>query len=239
MIDVIAFDADDTLWHNENLYSVAQDRLEALLAHYGCKDGVREALYETEKANMGNYGYGYGLKSFTLSMIETAIRLTGGQVRASDIQALIEVTKEMRRAPIRLLDHVAEVVPALAASYALMVITKGDLYDQEIKLSRSGLAPYFRHVEIVSEKNKVVYRSLLHKHQIAAERFLMVGNSLRSDVLPVAALGGYAVHVPYHITWEHETVGHQRDATQPPYIELEHLGQLPALVERLNRSHDQ
>jgi len=124
MIDVIAFDADDTLWHNEGLYSAAQDRLEVLLARYGHKDGVRQALYETEKVNMANYGYGYGLKSFTLSMIETAIRLTEGRVRASDIQALIEVTKEMRRAPVRLLDHVAEVIPALAASYPLMVITK-------------------------------------------------------------------------------------------------------------------
>ena len=230
MIDVIAFDADDTLWHNERLYSAAQDRLAALLARYDREDGVREALYETESANIGMYGY--GLKSFALSMIETAIRLTDGEIAAADIQEIVDVVKDLLGTPVRLLDHVAEVIPELARSHRLMVITKGDLFDQETKMARSSLAPYFSHFEVVSEKSEDAYRSLLHKHRLQAERFLMVGNSLRSDVLPVVALGGYAVHVPYHITWEHETVAHQGNAPLP-YIELEHLGLLPALVERL------
>jgi len=231
MIDVIAFDADDTLWHNEILYSTAQDRLEALLAGYNRGEGVRAALYETESANIGLYGY--GLKSFALSMIETAIRLSDGEIAAADIQEIVDVVKDLLGTPVQLLDHVAEVIPELARSHRLMVITKGDLFDQETKMARSSLAPYFSHFEVVSEKSEDAYRSLLSKHRLQAERFLMVGNSLRSDVLPIVALGGYAVHIPYHITWEHETVEHQGDALGR-YVELEHLGQLPAFVKALD-----
>jgi putative hydrolase of the HAD superfamily len=230
MIDVIAFDADDTLWHNETLYARAQDGLRALLSPYRDEAGVRKALYETEMANL--HRYGYGIKSFALSMIETAIQVSEGRIGAGDIWQLIGLAQEMLEAPVELLEGVAEVVPALAADCRLMLVTKGDLRDQEVKLARSGLASYFWQVEIVREKSAGVYRGLLEKHAIAPERFLMVGNSLRSDVLPVVEIGGHAVHVPYHITWEHEHVAVVGDAV-PGYAELEDIRLLPGYVESL------
>ncbi len=232
-MDVIAFDADDTLWHNEILYSRAQDRLEELLSIYYHGDGLRDELYRTEVANIPVFGY--GIKSFALSMIETSIRLCGGRIKGDDIQEIVELAKEMRRAPVQLLDHVAEVIPALAASHTLMVITKGDLFDQEAKVARSGLAHYFAHVEVLSEKTEEAYRSLLVRRQIDPQSLLMVGNSLRSDVLPVVALGGHAAYIPHAITWQHETVAMQIGEVPEGYVQLEHLGLLPDLVERLEQ----
>jgi putative hydrolase of the HAD superfamily len=230
MLDVIAFDADDTLWHNETLYSKTQSRFRDLLARYEQADWSEQALYETEMRNLRFYGY--GIKSFGLSMIETAIKLTGGRIQARDIQAIIDLIKEMLQAPVQLLDHVEDIIPALAADHTLMLITKGDLLDQEAKIARSDLGPYFAHVEIVPDKNAEVYRSILDRHGIRPERFLMVGNSLRSDILPVIAVGGQAVHVPYHLTWAHETVSEQNPASGS-YVVLEHLGQLPATIGKL------
>jgi len=204
MLDVIAFDADDTLWHNETLYARAQAILWMLLAPYSDEESARQALYETEMRNLRLYGY--GIKGFALSMIETAIQASRGRIGAAEIAQLIDLAQEMLEAPVELLEGVAEVVPALAVACRLMLVTKGDLRDQEVKLARSGLAPHFWQVEIVREKSAEVYRTLLGKHVIAPERFLMVGNSLRSDVLPVVEIGGNAVHIPYHITWEHEHV---------------------------------
>jgi putative hydrolase of the HAD superfamily len=232
MFDVIAFDADDTLWHNETLYSTTQSQFRDLLARYEQADLSEQALYETEMGNLRFYGY--GIKSFGLSMIETAIRLTGGRIQARDIQAIIDLIKEMLQAPVQLLEHVEEVIPALAKDYTLMLITKGDLLDQEAKIARSDLGPYFSHVEIVPDKNAEVYYSILDKHDICAERFLMVGNSVRSDILPVIAVGGHAVHVPYHITWAHETVS-ELDPASESYAVLEHLGHLPAYIDELRR----
>ena len=232
MIDVIAFDADDTLWHNETLFTSTQERFGELLARYDQGDWTKQALFETEMQNLQFYGY--GIKSFTLSMIETAIKLTGGRILASDVQEILDLAKEMLNAPVHLLDHVAEVIPELAASYRLMLITKGDLLDQETKLARSGLGATFRHVEIVAAKSVGVYRSLLAKHQIPPERFLMVGNSLRSDVLPVVALGARAVHIPYTTTWAHENLEtHHQPSVD--YVELEHIGFLPAMLESLGK----
>lgn len=228
MFDVIAFDADDTLWHNETLYSATQERFQALLSRYELGEGARERLYETEVRNLQYYGY--GIKSFTLSMIETAIELTGGAITGSDLQQIIEMAKEMLRSPVQLLDHVAEVIATLSASHTLMLITKGDLFDQETKIARSGLAPHFAHVEIVRDKTEEVYRAILDRHQISPQRFLMVGNSQRSDILPVVALGAHAVYIPYAITWEHERVAPQGDASVG-YVELEHIGLLPGYVE--------
>jgi putative hydrolase of the HAD superfamily len=230
VIDIIAFDADDTLWHNETIYSQAQQRFQVLLAPYHGDDGVVDALYETEMGNLPYYGY--GIKSFTLSMIETAIRVTGGRIDGRDIQRIIDLAKEMRQAPVQLLDHVARVIPVLAESYPLMIITKGDLLDQEAKVARSGLASHFSAVEVVTDKTPDIYRALLAKHQIDPERFLMVGNSLRSDILPVVSLGARAVYVPYHITWEHEIVP-VKAGRASEYQELEQIDLLLELVARL------
>jgi putative hydrolase of the HAD superfamily len=232
MLDLIAFDADDTLWHNESVYAATQDRFQELLAPYDQGGRAVAELYETEMQNLRYYGY--GLKSFALSMIETAIRVTAGRIQGKEIQQIIGLAKEMIETPVRLFDGVTEVVSTLAASHELMLITKGDLLDQERKLGQSGLAPYFAQVEIVSDKTVAVYRSLLARHQIAPQHFLMVGNSLRSDVLPIVELGGHAVYIPYAITWVHEmaTVGHE---VSQGYTELEHIGQLPAFVKELSR----
>jgi putative hydrolase of the HAD superfamily len=231
MIDVVAFDADDTLWHNEVLYASTQERLERLLAPYHADGRVQEELYKTEMQNLPYFGY--GIKGFALSMIETAIRISEGQVEAAVVQEIIGLAKEMVEAPAQLLDHVADVVAGLAASYTLMLITKGDLFDQERKVARSGLAPYFGYVEVVSSKTPEIYRSLLVKHGIAPERFLMVGNSLRSDILPIVALGARAVYIPYHLTWAHEVAAVDGDVP-PAYVELEHIGLLPAWIEQLD-----
>lgn len=230
MIDIIAFDGDDTLWHNETIYARAEKRFQELLAPYGGDDGAVDALFETEMANLPTYGY--GLKSFALSMIETAIRVTSGRIAGRDILQIIDLVKEMKQIPVQLLDGVAEVIPALSASHTLMIVTKGDLFDQETKVARSGLAPYFAHVEIVADKKADVYRALLAKHQIEPQRFLMVGNSLRSDVLPVLEVGAHAVHIPYHVTWAHEAVTLQ-PGEAGGYVELEHIGLLPELLTRL------
>jgi putative hydrolase of the HAD superfamily len=231
VIDVIAFDADDTLWHNESLYSTAQERFQNIVRSYA-DDGVLDELYETEMANLPYFGY--GIKGFTLSMIETAIRISDGRIQATEIEEILDIAKEMKRAPVSLLDQAEAVVRALSGSHRLMLITKGDLLDQERKLANSGLAPYFDQVEVVTDKTDGVYRALLAKHRIAPERFLMVGNSLRSDILPVMALGGRAVHIPYHLTWAHEAVSVHPDEALA-YVELEHIGLLPGLVEQLER----
>ncbi len=228
--DLIALDADDTLWHNETIFTLTQAKFLELLAGYHDPELIERKLYEIELRNLNNFGY--GIKGFTLSMIETAIELTDGQVTGAVIQQLLDFAKAMVHAPVELLDHVAEVVPWLAERYPLMLLTKGDLFDQESKLARSGLADHFRHVEIVSDKTATSYRALFTRYQIEPARFLMVGNSLRSDILPVTALGARAVYIPYHLTWAHETVTEQ-DAQLHQFVELDHIGELPALIERL------
>jgi putative hydrolase of the HAD superfamily len=234
--EVIAFDADDTLWHNERLYVTAQARVKALLAHYQRPEWIDERLLQAETRNLKHFGY--GIKAFALSMIETAVELTEGRISGRDIQAIIDSAKEMLAADVELLEHVAATVARLADAYLLMLITKGDLRDQELKIARSGLAQHFRHVEIVSDKTSERYAALLQRHAIAPERFLMVGNSLRSDILPVLALGASAVYVPYHLTWAHEAAD-PPPAEQAGFYELEHLGLLPGLLERLERPDTQ
>lgn len=229
MIDLIAFDADDTLWHNETLYQATEARLEEILAPYGLDGRARAELFQTEMRNLPTYGY--GLKSFGLSMIETAIRLTGGRVRGDEIGRIIDLIQGMAHTPVQLLDGVAEVVAALAASHRLMLITKGDLLDQERKLDQSGLAAHFSHVEIVSHKNTEVYRRLLAQFGVEPQRFLMVGNSLKSDVLPIVEIGGHAVHIPYHTTWAHEAVDLPQDLPKG-FVELADISLLPQLVAR-------
>jgi putative hydrolase of the HAD superfamily len=210
------------------MFSLTQAKFLDLLAGYHSPELIERRLYETELRNL--HTFGYGIKGFTLSMIETALDLTDRQIGGAIIQQILDFAKAMVHAPVELLDHVAEVVPWLAERYPLMLLTKGDLFDQESKLARSGLADYFRYVEIVSDKTATSYRALFTRYQIEPERFLMIGNSLRSDILPVTALGARAVYIPYHLTWAHETVADQ-DSHQ--YVELEHIGELPALIEQL------
>jgi putative hydrolase of the HAD superfamily len=226
---VIAFDADDTLWHNERLYADAQEKFRGLLARYHNPEWIDDRLYQTEMRNLEHFGY--GIKAFALSMIETAVELTEGRITGRDIQVIIDAARAMILAEVELLDHVVETVAQLAGKYTLMIITKGDLLDQETKVARSGLAAHFQHIEIVSDKNRANYESLLKRHDLPPARFLMVGNSLRSDILPVLELGGSAVYVPYALTWAHEAA--EIPANPANYYQIEHMGLLPALLEQL------
>jgi putative hydrolase of the HAD superfamily len=231
--DVIAFDADDTLWHNERIYNAAQAKYHDLLVQYHSIEWIDDRLYQTEMHNLEHFGY--GIKAFALSMIETAVELTEGRIAGSDIQKIIDIARGMLTAEVELLEHVDETIMALAKTYPLMVITKGDLRDQEMKINRSGLAQYFQHIEIVSDKNQAGYAALLQQHGIPPGRFLMVGNSLRSDILPVLALGAAAVYVPYSLTWAHESAEKPPSDT-PRFYHLEHLGQLPDLLTKLEQA---
>jgi putative hydrolase of the HAD superfamily len=226
---VVAFDADDTLWHNEPLFNSVQQRFAALLAPYCSAEEIDRRLYDVEIRNLRHFGY--GIKGFTLSMIESAIELTDGRISGTEIGQVLEFAREMSQAPVQVIDGVAEVLAALAPQVRLMLITKGDLFDQEAKLARSGLAEWFRHIQIVSEKTPVTYRGILRDHAIAAERFVMIGNSPRSDILPVLAIGGQAVYLPYHTTWAHEQTEPLRD--QPGLYQLEHIRQVVPLVAAL------
>jgi putative hydrolase of the HAD superfamily len=230
MLDIIGFDADDTLWHNESLYDYIQQRLIKLLSPYADAAKVEASLFQTEMNNLKYYGY--GIKSFTLSMVEVAISLSYGKISGSEVQQIVDFGREMLTTPVELVDHVAETIERLAQDYPLMIITKGDLLDQQTKLSKSGLGQYFRYVEVVSHKTVDTYASVLDRYNFQPRRFLMVGNSLRSDVLPVVELGGQAVHIPYHLTWAHEEV-HQPEKNG--FHQLEHIGELPLLLEQLNR----
>lgn len=227
---IIAFDADDTLWHNERLYQAAQAKLRTLLAGYVPAEQMDEHLYQVEMKNIEHFGY--GIKAFALSMIETAIEMTEGRITARAIQQIIDSAREMLLADVELLDHVDETLAVLSADHALMLITKGDLRDQETKLARSGLAQHFRFVEIVSDKNVETYRAILARHHVEPSQFLMVGNSLRSDILPVLELGGVCAYVPHELLWAHESAD-LPPASQVGFHRIEHLGQLPALVARL------
>ncbi len=227
---IIGFDADDTLWHNERLYVRAQEQLKALLSNYLVDEQMDERLYQTEMRNLEHFGY--GIKAFALSMIETAIELTDGQIAARDIQQIIHNARDMMIADVELLEHVEEALALLAADHTLMLITKGDLRDQERKIARSGLAQHFRYVEIVSDKAQDNYAAILQRRSVPPADFLMVGNSLRSDIQPVLALGSAAVYVPQELTWVHES-GELPPASVPGFHRLEHLGQLPALVSQL------
>jgi putative hydrolase of the HAD superfamily len=228
--DVIAFDADDTLWHSEVFYQDTQSALVSLLAPYGVdSQAALEILHRIEIANLDPFGF--GIKGFTISMIEAAIEATAGEVSTVDIRAIIELGKAMTGHELRLLDYSAETLAQLAKSHRLLLITKGDLMDQERKIAASGLASYFWGVEIVSDKNPETYAALLRKYSLTPEGFLMVGNSLRSDILPVLEMGGWAVYIPYALTWMHET-GVAPAASQRFY-EIEHLGLLPELLAEI------
>lgn len=200
-IHFIAFDADDTLWVNEPFFQETERHFCALLENWLPAHEIETELLQTEIANLPLYGF--GVKGFVLSMLETALRITGGQLSPTTSARILELGKEMLEKPVELLDGVREVLESLAASgkFRLVVATKGDLLDQERKLKKSGLEPFFHHVEIMSDKRAADYAKLLRHLDCRADQFLMVGNSLKSDILPVLELGGWAVHVPFHTTW--------------------------------------
>lgn len=222
-INIIALDADDTLWVNEPLFQKTQHTFKEILRPYVELSDLDARLYATEKKNLKFFGY--GVKGFILSMIETAIEITEQKIRAADLQHIIDLGKSMLLHPVELLEGVEEAVKSLSKTHELMVITKGDLFDQESKIARSGLAQYFSKIEVVSEKDKATYQDVLLRHGIALKEFVMVGNSLKSDVLPICELGGHAIHVPYSTTWVHETLRTQQ-AEQIDYLELANLGEL-------------
>lgn len=204
-IQVIAFDADDTLWINEPYFQQVEQRFCELLEDYLPQHSTSRELLQIEISNLRLYGY--GIKSFMLSMIETALKITdGSKLDPFIIEKIIAEGKAMLEHPIELLDGIAEVLTALKDKYRLVVATKGDLLDQERKLKKSGLEGFFHHIEIMSDKQEADYQKLVQRLDIDADAFMMIGNSVKSDVLPVLNIGGHACHVPYHTTWEHEKV---------------------------------
>ncbi|MDH7912658.1 HAD family hydrolase [Winogradskyella sp. SYSU M77433] len=203
-IKVIGFDADDTLWVNETYFREAEEKVGQLLSHYETPNKIDQELFRLEIKNLPIYGY--GVKGFVLSMIELAIELSNGQVSNEIISKILQIGKDMINKPIELLDGVEDVLKSLSKDYKLIVATKGDLLDQERKLEKSGLLQYFHHIEVLSEKQESNYEKLLKHLDINPSEFLMVGNSLKSDILPLVNIGAEAIHIPFHTTWLHEEV---------------------------------
>lgn len=232
-LTTIGFDADDTLWQNEAFFRLTQDRFTALLADYAEADHLHERLLEAERRNLGHYGF--GVKGFVLSMIETAIEITDGRVPAPVIAELMACGREMLRHPIELLPHAREAVTALAQDYRVLLITKGDLLDQERKLAQSGLGDLFHGVEIVSDKTAPIYSRLFARHGVQADQAMMVGNSLKSDVLPVLDVGGWGVHVPHGLIWALERADPPKKHGR--FHTVSDLGELPDLVGKITAAH--
>lgn len=205
-IKVIAFDADDTLWSNEPFFQEVERKYTELLSDYGSAKEISAELFKTEMSNLECLGY--GAKAFTISMVETALWVSNQTITAEKIQQIVLLGKSLLEMPIELLSGVEDTLKALKEQgcYRLVVATKGDLLDQERKLKRSGLTPYFDHIEIMSDKTEKEYNRLLQVLQVAPEEFLMIGNSLKSDIQPVLAIGGYGVHIPFEVMWQHEVV---------------------------------
>ncbi|WP_334063447.1 HAD family hydrolase [Limimaricola cinnabarinus] len=225
----IGFDADDTLWHNERFFRSTQSRFVELLRDHAGEDHLRERLLAAERRNLGRYGF--GVKGFVLSMIETAIEVSEARVPAGAIAEIMALGREMLAHPIELLPGVEEAIGALGDRARLVLITKGDLLDQERKLAQSGLGEAFEAVEIVSDKTAPVYASIFARHAIRPERAVMVGNSLKSDVIPVIEAGGWGVHVPSETVWALEQA--EAPKTHPRFRRIETLAALPAMVANL------
>jgi len=232
MFDLIAFDADDTLWENNALYLRVQDKFKNILASYGIVDPIDQQLEDTEVRNLAFYGY--GVMSFTLSLIELGIQLTSGHISTGDISAILAMGKEMITTQVQLYQHAEPALVELSRRYRLVLITKGELTHQLSKIAQSGLRQYFAEVEVVPDKTRAIYAEILAKHGVQPARFLMVGDSLRSDILPVLELGGWAVFVPNNFTWSHER-GRLPQDLQDRFLEVEHLGMLPSLLEKFNQ----
>jgi putative hydrolase of the HAD superfamily len=222
-IKVIGFDADDTLWVNETYFREAEEEAGRLLSHYETPNKIDQELFRMEIKNLPTYGY--GVKGFVLSMLELAIELSNGTVSNAVISKMLAIGKDMINKPIELLDGVEEVLKTLSQDYKLIVATKGDLLDQERKLEKSGLIDYFHHIEVLSEKHDVNYLKLLKRLEIKPSEFLMIGNSLKSDILPLVKIGAEAVHVPFHTTWQHEKVT-KKETNGVEYKTVENLTEI-------------
>lgn len=229
-LTTIGFDADDTLWQNEQFFRLTQQRFAALLADYADADHLSDRMLEAERRNIGHYGF--GVKGFVLSMIETAIEVTEERVSAAVIRELIDAGQDMLRHPIELLPHAREAVETLSRDHRVLLITKGDLIDQERKLAQSGLGELFDGVEIVSEKTPEIYHRIFHAHGDGPAHSMMIGNSMKSDVVPAITAGGWGVHVPHGLVWAMEEAapptGHHR------YHQLKDLGGLHDLVKGIS-----
>jgi putative hydrolase of the HAD superfamily len=229
-IRVVGFDGDDTLWHSETRFHFTQGEFRDLLRRHVPGADVDARLHDTEMANLAIYGY--GVKSFTLSMLETAIELTEAKIPAADLDVILGWGKRMLTQPTELVDGVERTLKEISVRRDMLLITKGDLFDQESKLARSGLGDLFLGVEILSEKNKESYSGVFKRRGIRPEEFVMVGNSLRSDIVPVVALGGRAVHIPYEVTWEHEQVP-ENDLPKNGWRRISKIADLPAILDDL------
>ncbi|RWB68671.1 HAD family hydrolase [Mesorhizobium sp.] len=231
-LTTIGFDADDTLWQNEQFFRMTERRFAGLLAEHGDHQHISARLLEAERRNLAVYGF--GIKGFTLSMIETAIEVTAGRVPASVIAEILAAGRDMLSHPIDPLPHARETVERLAGSYRLVLITKGDLFDQERKLAQSGLGDLFDAVEIVSDKSAATYARIFSRHGDGPKKSMMVGNSLKSDVVPVIEAGGWGIHVPHELTWAVEHA--EPPVAAPRFRQITDLGELPALIESIAKT---
>ena len=225
-IKVIAFDADDTLWVNEPYFYETERKFCELLEDYLPQHTVAQELFKTEMQNLALYGY--GIKGFMLSMVETALRVSNKTLNVDIIEKTIAFGKDLLEKPIEMIDGVEEVLNSLSKKYRLVVATKGDLLDQERKLKKSGIEHYFHHTEIMSDKQEADYKKLIKHLDIKPEEFLMIGNSIKSDILPVLAIGGHAFHIPYHTTWAHERVEH--NVEHPNFKTMQSLKEILPLL---------
>jgi putative hydrolase of the HAD superfamily len=230
-LSTIAFDADDTLWHSERVFRLTEERFAALLTDYIDSEGLSRRLLETEKRNLDFYGY--GRKGFVLSMIETAIDVTEGKVPTAILKDLIDLGRDMAAHPIEILPDVRETLETVAQRYRILLITKGDLLDQEQKLARSGLGELFHAVEIVSDKAPPTYQRIFTRHGDGPQRGMMVGNSLKSDVIPAIEAGGWGVFIPHALTWTAEHADPPKES--PRFRQLERIGEVPGLLEEIDR----
>ena len=228
-LSTIGFDADDTLWQNETFFRLTEQRFTELLSEHGAHEVISARLLEAERRNLRFYGF--GVKGFTLSMIETAVEVTNGQVSASVIAEILSFGRQMLQNPVETLPHVRETLDQLAGRYRILLITKGDLFDQERKLAQSGLGDYFSAVEIVSDKTAQTYERIFTRHGDGPARAMMVGNSLKSDIVPAIRAGSWGVYVPHALTWvlEHE----EAPESDPRFHRIADLGELPGLLAQM------
>lgn len=226
-IKVIGFDADDTLWVNETYFREAELEFGKLMQQYETINQIDQELFKVEIENLSIYGY--GVKGFILSMLETAIKLSNNQVSNKTMHAIIDIGKSMLNKPVELLDGVKETLETLSKTHRLIMATKGDLLDQERKLEKSGLLKYFHHIEVMSDKKPSDYKKLLSHLDIKPEEFLMIGNSLKSDILPLVKIGANAIHIPFHTTWQHEVVC-QSEIQNMEYNTVKNLTDITKLI---------
>ena len=234
MIEIIAFDGDDTLWHEAPLFQSSVTKFKELLEGYHESDSIHQILSDKAVSNLKYFGY--GVKGFTLSLIETALDVTEDRIPASRIRDIVELGKEMMSSPIDLVDGAKETIYLLSRRYRMILLTKGDLFHQEAKVARSGLGDYFHQLEIVAKKDDHMYQRILKKYGICADQFLMVGNSVPSDILPALEVGSYAAHIPYHLEWVHEKVQDEKRIKlleHKRYFLLDSIRLLPELLNQI------